>query len=144
MILLDSNVVIGARNRKSPFHSWAEGVIADGLSGEGVALNAVVLAELCLGHDAPKSIETELRTKGVNALDVPAGASAICGRAYSRYLAARRKSGGGRGPGIRLPDFFGAHAELMGWKLATRDVERYRAYFPAVELIEPSPLPATP
>ena len=30
-----------------------------------------------------------------------------------------------------LPDFFiGAHAELMGWKLATRDVERYRIYFP--------------
>jgi hypothetical protein len=25
----------------------------------------------------------------------------------------------------------------MGWKLATRDVERYRAYFPAVDLIEP-------
>jgi hypothetical protein len=26
----------------------------------------------------------------------------------------------------------------MRWKLATRDVERYRIYFPAVELIEPS------
>jgi predicted nucleic acid-binding protein len=37
-----------------------------------------------------------------------------------------------------LPDFFvGAHAELMGWKLATRDMERYRLYFPDVELIEP-------
>ena len=39
---------------------------------------------------------------------------------------------------VPLPDFFtGAHVELMGWKLATRDVERYRIYFPAVELIEP-------
>jgi predicted nucleic acid-binding protein len=38
-----------------------------------------------------------------------------------------------------LPDFFiGAHAKLMGWKLATRDVERYRIYFPAVELIKPA------
>jgi predicted nucleic acid-binding protein len=37
-----------------------------------------------------------------------------------------------------LPDFFvGALAELMGWKLATRDMERYRLYFPDVELIEP-------
>jgi len=27
---------------------------------------------------------------------------------------------------------------LMAWKLATRDVERYRIYFPAVELIEPA------
>ena len=138
MILLDSNVVIDARNRKSAFHSWAEDVIADGLLGEGVALNAVFLAELCVGHDDPKSIETELRTKGVNILDVPASTSVICGRAYSRYRSARRKSGGGRGPSIPLPDFFiGAHAELMGWKLATRDVERYRPYFPAVDLIEP-------
>ena len=63
MILLDSNVVIDARNRKSAFHSWAEDVIADGLLGEGVALNAVVLAELCVGHDDPKSIETELKQK---------------------------------------------------------------------------------
>jgi predicted nucleic acid-binding protein len=40
---------------------------------------------------------------------------------------------------VPLPDFFiGAHAELMRWKLATRDVERYRLYFPAVELIEPA------
>jgi len=37
-----------------------------------------------------------------------------------------------------LPDFFiGAHALVMGWKLATRDTERYRLYFPKVELIEP-------
>jgi predicted nucleic acid-binding protein len=36
------------------------------------------------------------------------------------------------------PDFFiGAHAKLMGWELATRDVERFRIYFPAVEVIEP-------
>jgi hypothetical protein len=26
----------------------------------------------------------------------------------------------------------------MAWKLATRDVERYRIYFPGVELIEPA------
>jgi len=26
----------------------------------------------------------------------------------------------------------------MGWKLATRDVERYRVYFPAVGLIAPA------
>ena len=37
-----------------------------------------------------------------------------------------------------LPDFLiGAHAELMGWELATRDVEHFRIYFPAVEVIEP-------
>ncbi|HAK06532.1 MAG TPA: DNA-binding protein, partial [Spartobacteria bacterium] len=50
----------------------------------------------------------------------------------------RKKSGGGDAPLTPLPDFFiGAHAELMGWKLATRDPERFRLYFERVELIEP-------
>ena len=63
----------------------------------------------------------------------------FCARAYTRYRLTRRRSGGGDAPHVPLPDFFiGVHAELMGWKLATRDVERYRFYFPAVELIEPA------
>jgi len=37
-----------------------------------------------------------------------------------------------------LPDFFiGAHAAVRGWPILTRDVGRYRAYFPTVELIAP-------
>ena len=36
---------------------------------------------------------------------------------------------------VPLPDFFiGAHAEIMGWTLATADVDRYKAYFPKVRL----------
>jgi predicted nucleic acid-binding protein len=138
VILLDSNVIIDARDRRSPFHRWAEEVIADALV-EGVALNAIVLAELGVGHHDPTSIETELRAKGVNILDVPAAAAVICGRAYTRYRSARRKSRGGRAPSVPLPDFFiGAHAELTGWPLATRDTERFRVYFPNVRLIEPA------
>ncbi len=37
-----------------------------------------------------------------------------------------------------LPDFFiGAHAETDGLTLFTRDVARYRTYFPSVKLIAP-------
>jgi predicted nucleic acid-binding protein len=51
---------------------------------------------------------------------------------------ARAKSGGSTAPSIPLPDFFiGAHAEIMGWKIATRDVDRYASYFPTVKLITP-------
>ena len=34
--------------------------------------------------------------------------------------------------------FNSSEARHWDWKLATRDVERYRVYFPAVELIEPA------
>jgi len=37
-----------------------------------------------------------------------------------------------------LPDFFiGAHAAALGFPIVTRDVARYRNYFPSVELICP-------
>ena len=139
VILIDTNVIIDARDPASRFRTWAQNVLAHALSTEGLALNAIVLAELCVGHKSPEAIEAELRADGLAIVDLPAAASALCARAYTRYRLTRRKSGGGEAPHIPLPDFFiGAHAELMGWKLATRDVERYRTYFPAIELIEPA------
>ena len=140
MILLDSNVIIDARDRRSPFRDWAEEVIAEGLSTEGIALNAIVLAELCVGQNDPKAVEIELRRQGLTIVDVPASASSICGRAYTRYRSARRKSGGSLAPMIPLPDFFiGAHASIAGYSLLTRDATRYRTYFPDLALIAPRP-----
>jgi predicted nucleic acid-binding protein len=46
-----------------------------------------------------------------------------------------------RGRGTKhsvFPDFYvGAHAAVMRWSILTRDVARYRTYFPAVALIAP-------
>ena len=140
MILLDTNVVIDAQNEGSPFYTWSNQVIAEGISTDGVGINAVTLAELCSAARVDSDIvQGELQSAAIGIIDLPARAAAICGHAYKRYRLARTRSGGGKAPSVPLPDFFiGAHAELMGWKLATRDVERYRIYFPAVELIEPA------
>lgn len=57
------------------------------------------------------------------------------GQAFVRY---RRAGGIKRSP---LPDFYiGAHAEVESLTLITRDVERYRTYFPSVQLICPPEL----
>jgi len=98
----------------------------------------VTVAELCAGDRNPQNVESDLRNWGVQILDVPAAAAVVCGKAYRRYALARRTSGGGDAPKMPLPDFFiGAHAEIMDWKLATRDSDRISKYFPSAGLLTP-------
>jgi predicted nucleic acid-binding protein len=138
MILFDTNVILDALFRDSQYFDWSINLITSAAGGEGAAINAITVAELCAGDRRPETVEADLRGWNVHILDVPAVAAAICGKAYRRYAAARRASGGGPAPKIPLPDFFiGAHAEVMGWKLATRDADRIHKYFPKVQLLTP-------
>jgi len=139
MILLDTNVIIDAHYGAGNYRVRARELISSAVIDTGAAINCITLGELYAGPRGGEEIEEDMRRAGIAVLDLPVAAAAICGRAYRRYQLARRSSGGGSAPSVPLPDFFiGAHAQLMGWKLATRDVERYRIYFPAVELIEPA------
>lgn len=138
MILLDTNVIIDALDSGSAHHAWAAKQIVKAVSGDGAAVNAVTVAELCAGDRNPQNVESDLRNWGVQILDVPAAAAVVCGKAYRRYALARRTSGGGDAPKMPLPDFFiGAHAEIMDWKLATRDSDRISKYFPSAGLLTP-------
>ncbi len=79
-----------------------------------------------------------VRGWGVEIFDVPAAAADICAAAYRRYRSRRRRQSGKDSPRTPLPDFFiGAHAELMGWPLATADTSRFATYFPSVQLRAP-------
>lgn len=138
MILFDTNVLIDARDSLQEYHAWAAGQIEQAVTGEGAGINAVTLAELCAGSPTPADIEPEIRKLGMLVFDLPAATAMICGKAYRHYTVTRRASGGGTAPKTPLPDFFiGAHAEIMKWKLATRDAERISRYFPKVHLLTP-------
>jgi predicted nucleic acid-binding protein len=139
MILLDTNVIIDAHYGVGDHRVRAMNLISCAVIDNVAAINCVTLAELYAGPKRGEDIEEDMRGAGVAIFDLPVAAAAICGRAYRRYRLARRRSGGGEALSVPLPDFFiGAHAELMHWRLATRDIERYRLYFPAIELIEPA------
>jgi predicted nucleic acid-binding protein len=139
MILLDTNIIIDAHYGLGAHRVHARNLISSAVIEAGAAINCVTLAELYAGPRRGDQIEEDMRRAGIAILDLPLGAAAICGRAYRHYRLARTRSGGGKASSMPLADFFiGAHAELMAWQLATRDLERYRVYFPAVELIDPS------
>ena len=138
MILLDTNVLIYAFDPDSPHSRWAEETIAAAVANGGAAINAVSLAEICVGEEEPGTVGDRIRAWGVQVLDVPAAAADVCAEAYRRYRE-RRFSGSGKGaPAMPLPDFFiGAHARIMSWDLATADKGRFHTYFPSVHLKMP-------
>ena len=133
MILLDTNVLIHAAGTPSPFSNWARRIVAEGVSGEGTAVNAVSLAEVCVGDADPQTVADRIRSWGVTVLDIPAAAAEVCARAYRIYRLRHKADAGRQAPAVPLPDFFiGAHAQVMGWTLATADADRFRTYFPTV------------
>jgi predicted nucleic acid-binding protein len=138
MILMDTNVVIDALDKTEEKHQWSRKQIEDAVAGDGGGISVVTLAELCAGVRDPADLESAIKRLGLTVHDLPAAAAAICGRAYRRYTTVRRNSGGSLPPKMPLPDFFiGAQAEVMGWKVATRDQAHFEKYFPCVELLTP-------
>lgn len=141
MIFLDTNVLIDAFDPSARLHVWASDLIRDGLLGEGVAINPVILAELCVGDLRPDTVASRLETLGVVILDLPSAASTRCAQAYAAYLENRRKQDTPEAPKSPLPDFFiGAHASFLSLPLASADLSRYQTYFPEIKLLTP---PAT-
>ena len=138
MTLFDTSVVLDALGKNSKYFDWAFNLILEAAAADGAAVNAVTVAELCAGDRDPAVVKTDLQNWDLQVLDIPAAAAPVCGKAHRHYAISRKASGGGSAPKIPLPDFFiGAHAEIMGWKLATRDSERIAKYFPKVCLVTP-------
>ncbi len=77
-------------------------------------------------------MESAMSRSGFKMLEIPKEALFLAGKAFLKY---RKNRGTKRSP---LPDFYiGAQAAIFGMDLITRDVSRYRTYFPTVRLISP-------
>ena len=137
-MLLDTNVLIYAADERAKHCRWARRIIAEGVSGDGAAVNAISVAEVCVGDLDPATVADRIRSWGVAVLDVPVAASEVCARAYLAYRMRRKADSGKDASAVPLPDFFiGAHAQIMGWTLATADDARFKTYFPDVPLKSP-------
>jgi predicted nucleic acid-binding protein len=138
--LLDTMLVVYARDPKSEFNKWAVHQIADAVRADGAGMNAVSLAELCAGDGVDESaVAAAIESFGIQLLDVPFAAAERCGAAYRIYRHKRKTESDKDSPRMPLPDFFiGAHAEVAGLELVTNDAPRFKNYFPAVKLITPS------
>lgn len=139
MTFLDTDVLIYAFEADSPFRPWALDLIVDSVSGDGAIVNPIVVAELCVGDPEPDSVADRLRSWGIEIVSLPAASASICAKAFVRYRARRQRQSGKAIAAVPLPDFFiGAHAMVLGARLATADTSRYLTYFPELELLGPA------
>ena len=132
MILVDANVWIDVIQDDPVWGAWSAKELARARNRDEVAINPIIAAEVSLAFESPEDLDRYLGASLVQRLDLPYAAAFSAGRAFVRY----RQSGGQRHS--PLPDFYiGAHAEVEGLTLLTRDVARYRTYFPTIRLIVP-------
>lgn len=129
--LVDSSVLLDIM-APSAWRDWSEQQLADVLEQGEAAINQVIYAEIAVGFATRQRLERALQNAGIKRLALPWAAAWRVAQAFTDY----RRAGGPRT--LPLPDFFiGAHAEVAGLKLLTRDPARIRTYFSKVELIAP-------
>jgi predicted nucleic acid-binding protein len=130
--LVETNVLIDILSNDPNWRSWSQARLEERSDKGPMVINDVVYAEMAARFVTQEQLDAEISDLNVVLQRMPQAALFLAGRTFERY----RRSGGTR-TGI-LPDFFiGAHAEIAQWPLLTRDVGRYRTYFPDVELIAP-------
>ena len=132
MVLVDANVLIDVFTDDPQWRAWSEDRLLAAASEEELAINPLIYAELASAYRTVTALERALHKLDLIRLPLPFDAAFLAGQAFLAY---RRSGGAKRSP---LPDFYiGAHAQIAGLRLLTRDASRYRTYFPKVTLISP-------
>lgn len=132
MILVDSNVLIDVMQDDPTWADWSAAQLQRARATQKLAINAVILAELSVNYETLDEIKGYLDAVGIVTKAVPEEAAFAAGHSFMKY---RRRKGVKTGV---LPDFLiGAHALAAGYTLLTRDVARYKTYFPGLVLIHP-------
>lgn len=138
MLLVDTNVLLDVVTNDPTWSQWSQAQLDAAVAMDTAVVNAVIYAELSLAFDRIEDLEAQLSRTGLRVESIPREALFLAAKVFLQY----RRQGGSRS-GV-LPDFFiGAHAAVLDIALLTRDISRYRKYFPGVRLISPPPVGAT-
>jgi len=132
VVLVDTNVLLDVLQNDPQWADWSQGQLESASLTDSLAINAVIYSELSMAFERIEELETVLSEASLALEPIPREALFLAGKAFLSY---RRRQGKKQNV---LPDFFiGAHAAVGGLAILTRDVSRYRTYFPTVKLIAP-------
>jgi predicted nucleic acid-binding protein len=132
LIFVDTNVLLDVVIDDPHWGEWSTARLEEAELLGPLLANDIVYAEFSQNYASVEETDEALEGLGVTITATPRDALFLAGKAYRKY----RGSHGSK-TGV-LPDFFiGAHAALLGVPLLTRDLRRYRSYFPSLTLITP-------
>ena len=131
-ILVDSNIILDIFLNDPNWADWSEENLAKYSSSTKLYINSIVYTEISIGFEKIEELESAISRGGFQMLEIPKEALFLAGKAFLRY---KKADGTKRSP---LPDFYiGAQAAIFDLELITRDISKYRTYFPTVKLIHP-------
>lgn len=133
MTLVDTNVLLDLVTDDPKWADWSLSQLEAASLDGPLLINDAVYAELAVRYERIEYLEAFVDGAGLEMTSMPRAALFLAGKVFTQY----RRAGGSR-TGV-LPDFFiGAHAAVSQLPLLTRDVRRYRTYFPSLKLIAPN------
>ena len=131
-VLVDSNIILDVFTDDPNWADWSESMLEEYSIYSTLYINPMIYSEISIGFSRIEDLESAIIKTGFQMLDFPKEALFLAGKAFLEY---KNKRGARSSP---LPDFFiGAQAAVLNIALITRDVSRYRSYFPTVNLITP-------
>lgn len=132
MILVDTNVLLDLVLEDPKWGDWSLEKLETASLNDRLVINPIIYAELSIAFARIEELEAVLSEASLPIESIPREALFLAGKAFLGY---RKRRGSKQGV---LPDFFiGAHAAVTSSSILTRDVGRYRSYFPNVPLIAP-------
>ncbi|MGF9563398.1 type II toxin-antitoxin system VapC family toxin [Neorhizobium sp. JUb45] len=133
MTLIDTNVLLDLVTDDRVWADWSIGQLEAASLVGPLLINDIVYAELAVRYERIEDLDAFLESAQLIIRPIPRAALFLAGKVFTRY----RRAGGSR-TGV-LPDFLiGAHAAVERLPVLTRDIGRYRTYFPTLTLIAPA------
>jgi len=129
---VDTNVLLDIATNDPAWADWSLAQLDVAAVRGPLLINDIVYAELSVRYARIEDVDAFIDIAGLVLEPMPRAALFLAGKAFQSY-----RTGGGARTGV-LPDLFiGAHASIEALPLLTRDVQRYRKYFPRLTLIAP-------
>lgn len=131
-MLVDTNVLLDIFLNDPRWSGWSLAALEAANARDKLAINSVIYAEVSIAFARIEELEQVLSEASLTVEPIPREALFLAGKVFLQY---RKRQGSKTNV---LPDFFvGAHAAVAEFPILTRDIGRYRTYFPTVELITP-------